>query len=50
MEYYENEEELNKSLEIFARNYSIIYGGFNTVQTQIGYPSNKGEYKNFCQI
>ena len=34
--YYEKEEELNAQLNVFAINYSVVYGGFNDVHTQIG--------------
>lgn len=39
-EYYEMEVEINKQLNVFAGNMKVSYGGPNTVQAQIGFPSN----------
>ena len=43
-EYYSAEEELNNQLNVFAINYSIVYGGFNDVKTQLGFASENGKY------
>ncbi|XP_064638655.1 inositol 1,4,5-trisphosphate receptor type 3-like isoform X2 [Lineus longissimus] len=40
-EYYRSEEELNNQLNVFANNYGCAYGGYNDVQTQIGFPADK---------
>ena len=42
-EYYAMEEELNRQLNVFAVNYSLVYGGNNTVAEQLGFPSQEGE-------
>ncbi|KAL5005127.1 hypothetical protein ScPMuIL_018583 [Solemya velum] len=39
-EYYQQEEEINVHLNIYATNMQLAYGGVNDVQTQIGYPSD----------
>ena len=39
---YRNEEELNAQLNIFAVSYSVAYGGFNNIKTQVGYNSLEG--------
>nr|XP_034327562.1 inositol 1,4,5-trisphosphate receptor type 2 isoform X16 [Crassostrea gigas] len=39
-DYYEMEVEINKQLNVFAGNMKVAYGGPNTVQAQIGFPSN----------
>lgn len=43
-DYYEMEVEINKQLNVFAGNMKVAYGGPNTVQAQIGFPSNLGRY------
>ncbi|KAI0237949.1 hypothetical protein LSAT2_011439, partial [Lamellibrachia satsuma] len=40
IEYYQQEEELNDQLNTFALNYSMVYGGPNTIRAQVGYPSD----------
>ncbi|KAK6195687.1 hypothetical protein SNE40_001061 [Patella caerulea] len=40
-EYYAAEEEINVNLNIFVVNMELSYGGLNTVEYQIGYPSDK---------
>ena len=42
-EYFAVEEELNRQLNVFAVNYSLVYGGNNTVAEQLGFPSQEGE-------
>lgn len=39
-EYYQQEEEINVHLNIYATNMQLAYGGVNDVQTQIGYASD----------
>ena len=41
-EYYSAEEELNNQLNVFAINYSMVYGGYNDVKTQLGFSSDNG--------
>ncbi|XP_023930445.1 inositol 1,4,5-trisphosphate receptor type 3 [Lingula anatina] len=38
---YQGEEDLNIQLNIFAQNFSMVYGGFNDVKSQIGFPSDE---------
>ncbi|KAK6195492.1 hypothetical protein SNE40_000911 [Patella caerulea] len=40
-EYFAAEEEINVSLNVFVGNMKLSYGGLNTVQHQIKFPSNK---------
>ena len=44
-EVYQQEEELNNQLNVFAVNFSAAYGGSNDVKTQIGYSIDKGEHQ-----
>ncbi|XP_070173454.1 inositol 1,4,5-trisphosphate-gated calcium channel ITPR3-like [Littorina saxatilis] len=39
-DYYNMEEDINSKLNIFSNNMQKTYGGVNSVQTQIGYPSD----------
>ena len=41
--YYEREETLNELLNIYTSNCRQVYGGFNDVKTQIGFPSDNGK-------
>ena len=34
---FQQEEELNAQLNVYAINYSATYGGYNDVKTQIGF-------------
>ncbi|KAI0214643.1 hypothetical protein LSAT2_000247 [Lamellibrachia satsuma] len=38
--YYEREETLNELLHVYTSNCRQVYGGFNDVKTQIGFPSD----------
>lgn len=49
-EYYQQEEELNNQLNIFAINYSAIYGGYNDVKTQLHYNIDKGRHTATIRI
>ncbi|ESO83880.1 hypothetical protein LOTGIDRAFT_236387 [Lottia gigantea] len=40
-EYYAAEEEINVNLNVFVVNMELSYGGVNTVENQIGYPSDQ---------
>ena len=44
-EYYEGEEEINKNFNTFVYNFRSMFGGHNTVQAQIGFPSKNGQYR-----
>ncbi|KAK2148285.1 hypothetical protein LSH36_505g01003 [Paralvinella palmiformis] len=41
---FQQEEELNGRLNVFAINYSATYGGYNDVKTQIGFDKIEKEY------
>ena len=43
-QYYSGELILNEQFNQFAKNFSLVFGGLNTVQAQIGFPSQQGGF------
>ena len=47
---FSGEEEINEKLNQFTRSMKKCYGGVNTVQAQLGFPSDRGQRSTFRKI